>query len=871
MAKTQIGAVIGIEGAKEYNRAISDIVRVTKEMESEIKLVEASFKNEYKTLKDINTLSDKHKQVINELNNKLKEQKEAQNAMNLERERAIQKAEDLRAKINLLSVSGKEYKDELVKTTIEYQKNEEHIESLNKGIVDMATAINETNTKIAEHEKAIRDLPSVYKGVKEAMSKATSEMGEFFVDVGKKMTAMFTVPFVAGIGASVKAAKDWETAFTGVKKTNDEIVDSNNNVIYSYGMLEEELQGIGLRTGSSLSDIATVAEISGQLGVATDQVAVFTEAIVMLADSTNLTAESGASYVATILNLMNHGQPIVAEQAYQLGNAIVYLGNNFNTTEDDIAHMATRLAPAAAQLNMTEGDVLGLATALSEAKITAEGGGTAMTQVLTNINKQIAGFREGTDTTLPRIAEIAGMTADVFADKWETRPIEAIDAFITGLSKLDEEGEYTSMIYDELGMSGIRQSLSLNALALTHEHLTKAVTDANKQFDDGNALSEEAEKRYGTLDSKIQQLKNAFQILGNSIGKDFLEPIKAFIGGLADMVIALSKAPDWVKGLVLGVGAFLAVIGPVLLVIGNIMIWISKVGAALTFFGTSWAAVGTAIGGAIAPMLGIVAAITAIVVAIKNWEQIKEFLAVLGSGIVEIIKGVIEVIGTLLSKLGSFIWETVKNIGNWVLTGFLTMFERLGGYLILFVVNTVPNFISNLINLVKRFGTMLYNNLTPVGLSSARIFSDLKSTIGNIFSSLASSAWSWGKDIISNLTSGIRSRISSLISSVKSVASTIWSYLHFSEPEKGALKDFHTWMPDMMQGMAQGIYDNMYLVDRAAATVADSLGMGGNTSYNYGGVVINLNVPQGANGYQLVDEIENALTQRTVRRRAVFG
>ena len=109
-----------------------------------------------------------------------------------------------------------------------------------------------------------------------------------------------------------------------------------------------------------------------------------------------------------------------------------------------------------------------------------------------------------------------------------------------------------------------------------------------------------------------------------------------------------------------------------------------------------------------------------------------------------------------------------------------------------------------------------------------------------------------------------------MISSVKSIASTIWSYLHFSEPEKGALSDFHTWMPDFMKGLAQGIDDNMYLIDQAAENIANHLGMGGD-SYNYGGVVINLNVPQGANGYQLVDEIETALAQRTVRRKAVFA
>ena len=243
---------------------------------------------------------------------------------------------------------------------------------------------------------------------------------------------------------------------------------------------------------------------------------------------------------------------------------------------------------------------------------------------------------------------------------------------------------------------------------------------------------------------------------------------------------------------------------------------------------------------------------------------------VLGSGIVEIVKGVVEIIGTLVSKLFTFLWDMVKKIGDWILTSFLTLVEKLVAGLILFVVITLPDFIKKMWNAVKNFGTTLLQYLTPLGVSASQVFENLKSRLYDIFSNLISSAWNWGKDLVGNIISGIKSKVSSLVNSVKNIASTIWSYLHFSEPEKGKLADFNSWMPDMMMGLAQGINDNLYLVDRAAENVANSLGMGG-TSYNYGGVVINLNVPQGANGYQMVDEIENALAQRTMRRKAVFN
>jgi len=81
-------------------------------------------------------------------------------------------------------------------------------------------------------------------------------------------------------------------------------------------------------------------------------------------------------------------------------------------------------------------------------------------------------------------------------------------------------------------------------------------------------------------------------------------------------------------------------------------------------------------------------------------------------------------------------------------------------------------------------------------------------------------------------------------------------------------------MPDMMKLMAQGINDNSYLVqdalDNVSSMMASNLeGRGENVSY--GGVTINLNVPQGTDGRTLVDQIETEIANRTMRRRMVFN
>ena len=79
------------------------------------------------------------------------------------------------------------------------------------------------------------------------------------------------------------------------------------------------------------------------------------------------------------------------------------------------------------------------------------------------------------------------------------------------------------------------------------------------------------------------------------------------------------------------------------------------------------------------------------------------------------------------------------------------------------------------------------------------------------------------QDIISNLINGIGSMISSLVNKVKDIAGTIKSYLGFSEPEKGPLSDFHTYMPDMIDLMREGIEGNISKLKEPMTDLASAL------------------------------------------------
>lgn len=95
------------------------------------------------------------------------------------------------------------------------------------------------------------------------------------------------------------------------------------------------------------------------------------------------------------------------------------------------------------------------------------------------------------------------------------------------------------------------------------------------------------------------------------------------------------------------------------------------------------------------------------------------------------------------------------------------------------------------------------------------------------FSQKLQDAKNWGKDMIQNFIDGIMAKWNDLKASVSKVASTVKSFLGFSEPEEGPLSNFHTYAPDMMDLFAEGIMDNIGVVENAmSAAAAGVLGSG---------------------------------------------
>ena len=379
---------------------------------------------------------------------------------------------------------------------------------------------------VAKWDSAFTKLDSGYDKIINVGSAA-------FKTVTVAATAAATAAVAVG-AAAVNAGVEFESAFAGVKKTVDATEEE-------FAALRQDILDMSTEIPSTAVDIAGVMEVAGQLGIANEVLTDFTEVMVNLGVSTNLSAEEAATALAKFSNITDM-DPSYYEN---LGSVIVDLGNNFATTEADIVEMGTRLAATGDLAGLNEAQIMALATAMSSVGIEAESGGSSMSKLLKKMQVAV----ETESEILKDYASVAGMTTDEFSEAFEKDAVVALSAFIDGLNDTERNGASAIVMLDEMGLKEIRLSNMILALANSNGVMTDAIETANEAWKENNALAEEASRRYETTESKIQVLKNAVDVLLIEAFDEVEGPLKEGIEWLTDGVIELTEYATGPNGL----------------------------------------------------------------------------------------------------------------------------------------------------------------------------------------------------------------------------------------------------------------------------------------------------------------------------------
>ncbi|WP_040397579.1 phage tail tape measure protein [Anaerococcus senegalensis] len=570
------------------------------------------------------------------------------------------------------------------------------------------------------------------------VSGVASKIGSATESIGKSLTTKLTLPLGAAFTYAGKQFSEFETGLVGVGKTT--------------GMTGDDLKGFGddIAKMSSVIPVSTkdllgLSETAGQLGIhGKKDLLEFTRVMAEMGSATNLAGEEGAKQMARFANVMGID---VGKNIRQVGNSVVRLGNNFATSEAEIMNMSSRLAASSRLVGITTPNVLGLATAMSAVGIEAEAGGTAMSTVMTKVDKAVASGGE----KLQNFAKVAGMSAEDFAAKWKSKPTEALEDLMKGLDSASKSGGNMNQILDMLGIKGVRESNAVKSLAQNHELLSEAIKQSNDAYNHGNDLAKEAAEAWKTLHAKLTTFKNT---LGN-IAKDIFSIVAPALKDMVDKVNDL--ASKWfdlsdsskkaIGEMVLKIGGLLAAIGPVLLIGGKITKTLSPVIGVLSqvgnafkmFSGSASSALNSFTGGALSSLAKKteLSVLTVGAKLAKLSPMVGKAVSLANIGMqalfpAAVIGIALAGLGLLYSKFGTQIdklLEVAKTKGPEIIT-------NLGNG----IASKIPDFVNQGATLVNHFAQALAANLPAILTAGTNIVIALVQSVGNNAGKLIQSA-----------------------------------------------------------------------------------------------------------------------------------
>ena len=342
--------------------------------------------------------------------------------------------------------------------------------------------------------------------------------------------------------------------------------------------------------------------------------------------------------------------------------------------------------------------------------------------------------------------------------------------------------------------------------------------DLLKVLQDSNG---QLDASYEAMLDPMDQAKVAMNNL-KQVGADLFDQIQAT---LAPMIQALAenlqRFSQWfstldpnVQQFIVIVGLVVAALGPVLIFIGQICTGVSQIIEIVGFLGEFLAPVFSAIGSGLSALWGLI----------------------LANPVIAIVVGIIAVIALLWTKCEWF-RNGVTNLINNIRDGFKNGWGK------------IKNIWTNAIDGIK-----------------------------NKFSSMIQEAKKWGSDFIEGFKRGILGRIKSLFSAITSIPKKIRKLLHFSRPDEGPLRDYETWMPDMMDGLSKGIRDNTYKVEDEMKSLASKMNMNAYSKASIAqtlsansSTVIHLNVVSELDGRQVSKAVSQSITRSANSRLAFKG
>lgn len=877
---TDIGPRIGLNGAAEFNRSIKNIISQSKALAAEMKAVTSAFDQN-------DGAQSKLTAQMSVLSKQIDVQKQRVQLLGDQYAQASSKAQQLNAELVQAIQKHGQTSTEAAKAARALDQQEASVQKLRTDYLNATAVLNKMNAEFSGLSSEATRVKTPLESLNDTISSQKNELSRL-----KTEYANAVLSFGKGSSSAKRLSGEIKDLSSDLQ-TNERRLESATAEADDFG---NELQSVGQQAGG-LGDIikgsfvgnvladafsAITSELGNLGGEALDAADSLTKF-----ESTMQFAGFDSSTIAEVSSAM---QDYAARTVYDLetvANTTAQLGANGVANFEQLTEAAGNLnAVAGGNADTFKSVAMVLTQTAGAGKLTTEnwnqltdaipGASGVLQQAMLENGAYVGNFREA--------MEKGEITAEEFNQAM--MQLGFTDAAV-------QAAESTATIEGALG--NLRANITdFITAALTEgggmELLTTAINGISQAFTDLTANIDWAAFKE-TVTSAFEGISQFLGDLWNNV----LSPMLDFIMNNGELIISIIS----------GIGVAWRAL--------NLANAIQKAGSLVNLI-KSWTTVTKLQQAAQAalnlvmnanPIMLVISLIAGLVAAIIiAYNTSEEFRNTVNAA----FEAVRSTISSVVNSIVTFFTQTVPQVFTNFVETTKIKFQALQSA-VAFVVDSIVNFFTqtipnafldfvnsakNAFDNVKETAQNIANNIVNSFNNLLSSIREIAENIGNavqngldnaisFITSLPGKAIQWGRDFINGLADGILEAARGLVDSVRNIAGEIASFLHFSRPDEGPLRQYETWMPDFMAGLAKGINDNAWRVTDALQGVTNQMvftpqaysaqpafaGANGN-AYSGRPITITINAAAGQSEEYIADLVMRRMQTLTARKEATW-
>nr|DAW18037.1 MAG TPA: minor tail protein [Caudoviricetes sp.] len=387
-------------------------------------------------------------------------------------------------------------------------------------------------SKSKTYELALKIAGKVDSSLKKSCLAAAKDVNTLSASVQKVSSkvakAMATATSAAITAITVDAAKkaiEFESTMADVAKVVDGLRDENGAFTKSYYEMSDALLNMSKSIPMTADALGQIMASAGQAGIASEDLAKFTETAAKMGVAFDTTAEQAGEWMATWRTALNLSQT----QVTALGDQLNYLGNTTSENALKLSEVVTRVGALGQTAGLSAGEVAALAASMPG--VTAEISATG-------IKSMMIAMTAGASATSKQAAVLQqlGFTASDMANRMQTDAKGAIIDLLGAIKQLPA-AEQTAALSQYFGKESVS---SIAPLLKNLGYLQQQFAKVGDAAAYSGSMEAEYAVRADTTANKLQLMQNKLAVLQVQIGNKILPYVNDALDDLS--ANALPKA-----------------------------------------------------------------------------------------------------------------------------------------------------------------------------------------------------------------------------------------------------------------------------------------------------------------------------------------